>query len=123
MRAVLPEVVIAVLVLGIAGLVLLGVGLTQWVAGMAVAQRIKDGRRRRVVEREQAARRAAQWEVNTDYQRGYAIVRLVKVARWAGNTKVIDTDEHHVILPEEDLPGITRAQIDAALRAEQRNIK
>ena len=76
-RAILPEVILAVLVLGIAGVVLVGIGVAQWVAGAAMVTRIKQGRRRRALERELAARRAARWESRTRYQRGYAVVDVV----------------------------------------------
>lgn len=121
-RMILPELVIGMAALVICGLVLVGIAAAQGIAGMAAIGRIKEARRTRALERERLAREHAAWEDHTVYISGYAVVRLVKVARWAGNTEVINTDDSDATpIPEEDIEAITRAQIAARLAADRRN--
>jgi hypothetical protein len=88
--------------------------------GLGVLAGIR-ARARRAASRERSAHRNAKWEVRTRYQRGNAVVELVRVARWDGNEVVIDTDEHSVVIPDSDIAGITDAEINAGVRAYQRN--
>lgn len=122
-RAILPELAAALLILALCGAVLVAIGAAQRAAGLAITQRVKERRQRRATEREQVARRDARWEAHTYYQGGLAVITTRRVARWDGKEAVVATEDSNVILPEVDTEGITRAQIDAGLRAQHRNMQ
>lgn len=114
----MTPVALDLLFVGVAGggIALLGV-LRAW--GVADIRR-----ERRAVHRAAVARRDAQWEAHTYYQGGLAVITTRRVARWDGKEAVVETDkDSNVILPEVDTEGITRAQIDAGLRAQHRNMQ
>lgn len=122
-RAILPELVIALFLLVCAGVVLVGISAAQWIAGAALVRRLREGGQRRAAQRKSQARRLARWEAHTDYTRGYAVIELRRVARWDGHELVVDSEDPlaAVILPEENVDAISRAQIEAELRARARN--
>lgn len=121
-RAILPELAVAMVAMVVIGLVLAAVGVAQWAASHAIVRQFQQRRQQLAREREATARRNAKWEARTLYQRGYAVVDLVRVARWDKKEVVIDTDDRApVVVPEEDLDAVTRAQIEVGVRADRRN--
>jgi hypothetical protein len=80
-------------------------------------------RARREAAREATARRDARWEARTRYERGQAVVEVVRVARWGRHEVVVDTDNNCDVIPEENVEQVTSAQIEAGVRANQRNMR
>jgi hypothetical protein len=116
-RAIFAELAVSLgLVLLVAGFVLIGVAAVQW-----TSHAHSQPRQRREQEREQRARAQACWESRTTYEHGYAIVQLVRVARWSGQELIINA-ENPELIPEENLAAISHAQIASNLRAQERNM-
>lgn len=122
-RAILPELAIALVVLVLCGLVLVGIGVAQWSAGLAITDWFTRNRQRKVAQRERAARDAARWESRTRYQRGFAVIDVVRIARWDGCEKIVESNDQldSAIIPEEDAEKIAMVQLEADIQADQRN--
>lgn len=123
-RAILPELAIAMVMLVLCGLILVGVGVARWAAGSAITDRFTQRRQRRDAQREMGARRAAQWESRTRYARGFAMIDMVRVARWDSREVIVESDiqpDGAIIIPEDDTDRIVMEQLKADIQADQRN--
>lgn len=114
-RVIVPEL-LAVLVL------LVLCGLTLIVIGVAQQGIVRGIIRQRTDKRAQAARQAARWESRLRYQRGYAVIDVVRIARWGKQKEVVEIESREPeTFPEDDVEKMTKALLAADLRAEQRN--
>lgn len=117
-RAILPEAAIGLALLVLCGIALVVVGVAG--AGLAVNNRFTQRRQRRSAQREQNARHTAQWQPRIRYERGFAVIDMVRVARWDTHEIIIESSDYEII-PEGDMLKIALAQLEADVQANQRN--